>query len=86
MITVPTTDDVSLDTFRNFFKAYISHKQFVNYMINLNATNLVDKNWVIQTKANETYKKLLQLQDTLDFNVKKLFLLVRQAYKLICIK
>ena len=86
MITVPSTDDVPLDTFRSFFKAYISHKQFVDYMINLTATNLVDKNWIFQSKANETYKKLLQLQDTLDFNVKKLFLLVRQAYKLICIK
>ena len=80
MISVPTTDDVSLDTLRSFFKAYLSHKQFVDYMINLTVTNLVDKNWIIQSKANNTYKKLLLLQDTLNFNVKKLFLLVRQAY------
>ena len=80
MISVPTTDDISLDTLRSFFKAYLSHKQFVDYMINLTVTNLVDKNWIIQSKANDTYKKLLLLQDTLNFNVKKLFLLVRQAY------
>ena len=84
MISVPTTGDVSLDALRSFFKAYLSHKQFVDYMINLTVVDLVDKNWIIHSRANDTYMKLMLLQKILNFNVNKLFILVRQS--LICVE
>lgn len=78
LTSVPNNDDISLDTIRGFFKAYLLHKQFINYVINLNKVNLVDKNWIIQSKAQDTYTSLTKLQSVLNFNVKNLFLLVRK--------
>ena len=77
LVSIPNTNDTSLDTIRGLFKAYFVHKQFVDYMIELNATELVEKNWINQRGANHTFKKLLRFQDSLNFNTKSLFLLVR---------
>lgn len=74
----PKLTDISIDTIRGFFNAYLSHKFFIDYLVNLNVTGLLIEHWVNQPKATVAYKNLVKLQDVLNFNVKKLAQLVRQ--------
>ena len=75
-MTIPESTNISTNTIRGFFNAYLLHKYFVDYIIILNASKLVDKNWVYQTIAKDFYGKLLQLQNALNFNIHKLHRLV----------
>ena len=77
LISIPKTNDASLDTIRSLFKAYLSHKHFIDYMVDTGKIKLVDKDWIYQRRANQTFRKLLRLQAVLNFNVKTLYLLVR---------
>ena len=76
LVTIPESTNVSTNTIRGFFNAYLLHKYFVDYIVILNVSKLVDKNWVYQTIANDFYGKLLQLQNALNFNIHKLNQLV----------
>ena len=76
LVTIPESTNVSADTIRGFFNAYLLHKYFVDYIVILNVSKLVDKNWVYQTIANDFYGKLLQLQKALNFHIHKLDQLV----------
>lgn len=76
-VSIPVSTNVSVDTVRSFFNAYLLHKYFVDYIVNLNTTKLVSKNWVYQTNSTQLYEKLMQLQDALNYNIQKLDLLVR---------
>ena len=76
MVSIPNNTKVSIDTIRGFFNAYLLHKYFVDYIVNLNAATLVKNNWVYQTNVNTLYENLQKLQDALNFNIQKLHLLV----------
>lgn len=76
MVSIPENTLVSIDTIRGFFNAYLLHKYFVDYIVNLNAAKLVENNWVQQTNVNSVYENLLKLQVVLNFNIQKLHLLV----------
>ena len=76
MVSIPESTSVSIDTIRGFFNAYLLHKYFVDFIVNLNAAELVDYNWVYQTNVENLYENLLKLQDALNFNIQKLHLLV----------
>ena len=77
-MSIPKHTDVSVDTIRGFFNAYLSHKYFIDHLVELGAVKLLIKNWVYQSKAIKVHKTLIQLQDALNFNVKSLAQLVRQ--------
>lgn len=80
LISVPQNNNASLDTIRGFFQAFLSHKEFINHVINLGMAKLVSKNWIVHSKANETYKNFMELRDALNFNAKRLFSLVRKIF------
>ena len=71
--------DPSINTIRRFFNAYLLHKYAVEYLIKLGPNVLVRWDWVHSSKASEVHKQLEKLQDVLNFNVKNLAQLVRQA-------
>ena len=76
MVSIPENTVVSIDTIRGFFNAYLLHKYYVDYIVNLNETGLVRNNWVEQAKVKRVYKNLVKLQVALNFNIQKLHLLV----------
>ena len=74
---IPEHTNVSVDTIRGFFNAYLSHKYVIDYLVDLNATTLADKYWAYSSKALDLHKQLKKLQSVLNFNVKNLAQLVR---------
>lgn len=78
-MSIPEKTGASVETIRGFFRAYLSHKYYVDHLINLNASKLIERNWLYQEKVvnHNVYEKLLQLQNVLNFHVQNLFLLVR---------
>ena len=85
MVSIPENTLVSIDTIRGFFNAYLLHKYFVDYVVNLEAATLVKNNWVQQINAKSVYENLLKLQVALNFNIQKLHLLVSTQYVLLAI-
>ena len=80
LVTVPKHADVSVDTIRRFFNAYLSHKYVIDYLVELGTTELVERDWAYQSKARNVHEQLVKLQDILNYNVKNLAHLVRQFY------
>ena len=78
MVSIPKHTDVTVDTIRGFYNAYLSHKYLIDHLVSLNTTKLVRRNWANQVGVLEFYKKLMQLQDVLNDNVEKLAQLVSQ--------
>lgn len=78
MGTVPRHPNVSIDTIRRFFNAYLSHKYVIDYLAELGADKLVAKYWVSSTKARNVHEQLVKLQDVLNYNVINIAHLVRQ--------
>ena len=79
MVSIPRHTDVTVDTIRGFFNTYLSHKYLIDYLVKLGAGELVIRNWVPHSRAIKIHNKLVQLQDVLTFNVKKLAQLVRRT-------
>ena len=77
-VSIPKSTDASTGTIRGFFNAYLLHSHFIDYIVDLNTTELVRKNWMYQANSHKLYEKLMQLQSTLNFNIQKLDLLVRR--------
>ena len=77
MVSIPKRTDVTVDIIRGFYNAYLSHKYLIDYLVNLGASELVIRNWVPHSRAIKIRNKLEQLQNVLNFNVKKLAQLVR---------
>ena len=75
---IPTHADESIDKMRKFFNLYLSHKYAIDYLAELDANELVAKNWAFITKANNVHKQLVKLQDVLNYNVINIAHLVRQ--------
>ena len=78
MVSIPKHTDVTADTIRGFFNAYLSHKYLIDRLVKLGAGELVIRNWANQAQVLKFRNKLVQLQDVLNYNVKKLAQLVRQ--------
>jgi len=81
-VSIPTHTDVSIDTIRGYFNAYLSHKFLIDHLVNMKAVGLVNMEWVDQSKAPYLHDKLIQLQNALNFNVKNLAQLVRDYFTL----
>ena len=78
MVSIPKHTDVTVDTIRGFYNTYLSHKYLIDHLVKLGAVKLVIKNWVYQSRAIKLHNKLVELQNVLNYNVKKLAQLVRQ--------
>ena len=77
---IPKHTDVSIETIRGFFNAFLLHKHFIDYLVSQTDTELVyKKTWVYLTRKTDLRKSLENLQDVLNFNVKNLAQLVRQT-------
>ena len=77
LVTIPKHTNVSVDTIRGFFNAYLSHKYAIDYLVELGADEFVYRDWYF-TKATLVHEELVKLQDVLNYNVKNLAHLVRQ--------
>ena len=76
-VSIPkSTNASSIDTIRGFFNAYLLHKHFIDYVVNLNINELVSKHWIYQANSHKLYGMILLLQSALNFNIQKLDLLV----------
>ena len=75
---IPKHTNVSVDTIRGFFNAYLSHKYLIDYLAEFDAVELLNKNWVYYSQTLKVHSELKQLQDALNFNVKNLAQLVSQ--------
>jgi len=76
--SIPESTNVTIDTIKGFFNTYLLHKYIVDYMANLGAKGLVNKNWVHQANAVNLSSELLQLQNALNFSIQNLALLVSE--------
>ena len=70
-------NDTSITTIRHFFNAYLMHKLYVEHLVGLGNTNLLEKNWLQPSTAVDTYNNLTKLLSILNYNVKNLGQLVR---------
>lgn len=76
IVTAPQSVNASVDTIRGYYNAYLMHKIYVEYLVNLGAKGLLIKGWAPLSTSVQLHNDLSKLLDVLKYNVKKLAQLV----------
>lgn len=77
MVIAPQSANVSIDTIRGYFNAYLMHKMYVEHLVvNLSASDLLDREWVKASTAKDVHKNFTKLLAVINYNIKNLAQLV----------